>query len=234
MERKKCGLIVALDLPALDQARIFLDKLGMATPYVKVGPRLYALGGASFVKEIIGRGYSLFLDIKLHDIPNTVAMAVEPLAEMGLWGLSLHTSGGRDMMERSVKARDRMGSDMKLLGITVLTSLEGDQWDETHPGADIERSLKARAIAAETAGLDGIVCSPLDLSLLEGTAAKLVRVVPGIRRKGARADDQARTASAKEAAGLGAAYIVVGRPILEAEDPVAEAMSTIREISEVL
>ena len=104
MDSKQCGLILALDLPTLDGARAFLERLDKATPYVKVGPRLYAMGGISFAKEIINMGYNLFLDLKLHDIPNTVASAVEPLSEIGLWALTIHTSGGYEMMARSVAA----------------------------------------------------------------------------------------------------------------------------------
>jgi len=129
--------------------------------------------------------------------------------------------------------RDKTGSSMNLFAITVLTSLGGALWSEVHPGSDLDRSLEARALAAERAGLDGIVCSPLDLSLLKGKAGKLARVVPGIRRTRTSADDQTRVATAKEAAAAGASFIVVGRPILEAEDPIAEVKKTLEEISEV-
>ena len=234
MDSKQCGLILALDLPTLDGARAFLERLDKATPYVKVGPRLYAMGGISFAKEIINMGYNLFLDLKLHDIPNTVASAVEPLSEIGLWALTIHTSGGYEMMARSVAMRDKTGSNMNLFGITVLTSLGGELWSDVHPGSDLQSSLIARAETAERAGLDGIVCSPLDLSLLKGKAGKLARVVPGIRRMRTSAEDQTRVATAKEAAAAGASFIVVGRPILEAEDPIAEVKKTIGEISEVM
>lgn len=233
MENKKCELIVALDLPTLEEARSFLERLDKATPYVKIGPRLYAMGGATFINEIVKKGYSLFLDLKLHDIPNTVASAVEPLSEMGLWALTLHTSGGYDMMSRSVAMRDKKGSAMNLFGITVLTSLGGPLWSEVHPGSDLDCSLEARALAAERAGLDGIVCSPLDLSILIGKADKLARVVPGIRRTRASTEDQTRVATAKEAAARGASYIVVGRPILEADDPIKEVRNILEELSEV-
>lgn len=233
MENNKCELIAAVDLPTLDAAREFLEKLDKATPYVKIGPRLYAMGGAAFISEIVKKGYSLFLDLKLHDIPNTVASAVEPLSEMGLWALTIHTSGGHEMMSRSVAMRDKRRSRMNLFGITVLTSLGGDLWSEVHPGSDLNSSLEARALAAERAGLDGIVCSPLDLSLLRGKAEKLARVVPGIRRTRASTEDQTRVATAKEAAEAGASYIVVGRPILEAADPISEVRSILKEISGV-
>ena len=227
MNSLDCGLILALDVPSLNEAREFLKKLDGATPYVKMGPRLYALGGMTFAKEIIDMGYNVFLDLKLHDIPNTVASAVEPLASLGLWALTIHTSGGYEMMARSVAARDKAGSSMKLFGITVLTSLGGELWSDVHPDSDIQKSLLCRAETADRAGLDGIVCSPLDLQLLKGKAEKLLRIVPGIRTERVSTEDQTRVATAWDACAMGANYIVVGRPILEAKDPIAAAKNII-------
>ncbi|MEG1501879.1 MAG: orotidine-5'-phosphate decarboxylase [Synergistaceae bacterium] len=232
MMKEKCGLIVALDVPTLSDARNFLGRLDKATKYIKIGPRLYAMGGIGFAKEIINMGYNLFLDLKLHDIPNTVASAVEPLSELGLWALTIHTSGGYEMMARSVAMRDKTGSNMNLLGITVLTSLGGNLWSDVHPGSDLQEALVSRACEAEKAGLDGIVCSPLDLELLRGKAQKLLRVVPGIRAKKVSTEDQTRVATAKDAAENGANYIVVGRPIIEAIDPVIATQEILKTLSE--
>lgn len=233
MIKEKCGLIVALDVPSPEAARNFLDRLDKATQYIKIGPRLYAMGGLPFVKEIISRGYNVFLDLKLHDIPNTVAAAVEPLSEAGLWALTLHTSGGFEMMSRSAAIRDKTGSGMKLLGITVLTSLGGQLWSDVHPGCDMKEALIRRAETAQKAGLDGIVCSPVDLALLRGHAENLLRVVPGIRAKKVSTEDQTRVATAKDAAEAGASYIVVGRPILEAPDPIAATKDILKTLEEV-
>lgn len=233
MNNDKCRLITAVDVLTCDDARSFLDRLDKATEYVKIGPRLYALGGSAFCKEIIGMGYKLFLDLKLHDIPNTVASAVEPLSEMGLWALTIHTSGGYEMMARSAAMRDKTKSEMKLFGISVLTSLGGELWSDVHPGCDLNEALIARAETAQRAGLDGLVCSPLDLQLLSGKAEKLLRVVPGIRTQKVSTEDQTRSASAQDAARAGASYIVVGRPILEAADPIAAAKEIIRQLEEV-
>lgn len=233
MIKEKCGLIVALDVPSPEAARNFLDRLDKATQYIKIGPRLYAMGGLPFVKEIISRGYDVFLDLKLHDIPNTVASAVEPLSEAGLWALTLHTSGGFEMMARSAAIRDKAGSGMKLLGITVLTSLGGELWSDVHPGCDMKEALIRRAETAQKAGLDGIVCSPVDLALLRGHAENLLRVVPGIRAKKVSTEDQTRVATAKDAAEAGASYIVVGRPILEAPDPIAATKDILKTLEEV-
>lgn len=232
-DARSCGLILALDVQTTDAARSFLEKLDHATRHVKIGPRLYALGGAPFVGEIINMGYEVFLDLKLHDIPNTVASAVEPLSELGLWALTIHTSGGYEMMARSVAMRDKTGSKMKLLGITVLTSLGGELWSDVHPDCDMNAALVGRAETAERAGLDGIVCSPLDLELLSGKARKLVRVVPGIRAAKVSTEDQTRVATAEDAARNGAGYIVVGRPILEAAEPISAARDIIKRLSEV-
>lgn len=233
MIKDDCGLILALDVLTLDEARIFLEKLDKATPYIKIGPRLYALGGIKFAKEIIDMGYNLFLDLKLHDIPNTVASAVQPLSELGLWALTIHTSGGYEMMARSVEMRNKTESSMKLFGITVLTSLGGELWSDVHPESEIKQALISRAETAERAKLDGLVCSPLDLELLKGKAINLMRVVPGIRTAQVSTEDQTRIATAKEAAEAGANYIVVGRPILEAADPILAVKNIIKEISRV-
>ena len=158
---------------------------------------------------------------------------MEPLSELGLWALTIHTSGGYEMMSRSVAMRDKTGSKMKLLGITVLTSLGGELWSDVHPGSDLTQALISRAMTAEKAGLDGIVCSPLDLELLGGKAQGLLRVVPGIRASKVSTEDQTRVATAADAARSGADYIVVGRPILEAPSPVTAAKDILKTLSEV-
>ena len=233
MHKDNCGLILALDVLTLEDARSFLKKLKTATPYIKIGPRLYALGGINFAKEIIDMGYKLFLDLKLHDIPNTVASAVEPLSQIGLWALTIHTSGGYEMMARSVAMREKMGSNMNLFGITVLTSRSGKEWSDVNPKTEIKEALISRAETAERAGLDGLVCSPLDLHLLQDKAKGLMRVVPGIRAAKVSTEDQARIATAAEAATAGANYIVVGRPILEANDPINATKNIIEILSKV-
>ena len=136
------------------------------------------------------------------------------------------------MMARSVAMRDKTGSPMKLFGITVLTSLGGELWSDVHPGCDMNEALAGRAETAERAGLDGIVCSPLDLELLQGRAKKLLRIVPGIRAKKVSTEDQTRVATAADAAKAGASYIVVGRPILEAADPIAAAKDILKTLEE--
>ncbi len=217
-ERKSLPLFAALDLNTLREARQTMDILSGVVDAIKIGPRLYAQGGTQFLKEIIDHGFKLFLDLKLHDIPNTVKLAVETLADVGIFCLTMHTDGGRRMMEESVAVRDRAGSDMKLLGITVLTSFDEKGWDEVAPGCPMETAIKKRAWLCGDCGMDGLVCSPLDLPMVcEVTPPSLLKVVPGVRLV-AGGDDQSRVATPAEAFRNGADYIVMGRPIYKAPD----------------
>jgi orotidine-5'-phosphate decarboxylase len=142
-------------------------------------------------------------------------MAVDALSDLGIWALTLHTSGGIPMMARAREAAHRNGETL-LLGVTVLTSLAGEDWDRVHPGLALEEALRGRAEAAQEAGIDGVVCSPLDLPLINSTC-NLMKVVPGIR-PASLGDDQARVATPSKAIASGADYLVVGRPILKASD----------------
>lgn len=208
-------LILALDVEAPEDIFPLLDELQGELHYVKIGPRLYFQGGQDLIRRLVGQGYKVFLDLKLHDIPNTVGMAVEALSDLGIWALTLHTSGGIPMMARAREAA-RQNSEMLLLGVTVLTSLAGEDWDRVHPALALEKALRGRAEAAGEAGIDGVVCSPLDLPLIR-SACDLLTVVPGIR-PASMGDDQARIATPSRAIASGADYLVVGRPILKAID----------------
>ena len=142
-------LILALDTPGTKEGLALLDRLKAPWMKVKVGPRLFALGGETFLRDLQERGHRVFLDLKLHDIPNTVAQAVEVYARWGLWALTVHTSGGETMMRR---AREAAGTDLLLLGVTVLTSLDGPEWEAVHPGCSLERALSGRAALARARG----------------------------------------------------------------------------------
>lgn len=215
---KSLPLFVALDVNTLREARQTMDQLTGLVDAIKIGPRLYAQGGTHFLKEITDHGYKLFLDLKLHDIPNTVRLAVEALADLGIFCLTLHSSGGRRMMEESVAARDRMCSSMKLLGITVLTSFDEKGWAEVDPGCSMDDAIKKRAWLCGDCGMDGVVCSPLDLpAVCSVTPSSLLKVVPGVRLA-SHDDDQSRVATPAQAFKSGADYIVVGRPIYKALD----------------
>lgn len=231
-EHTSLPLFAALDLDTLRKARRTMDALSGIVDAIKIGPRLYAQGGAPFLKEIVDHGFKLFLDLKLHDIPNTVRLAVETLADLGIFCLTLQAAGGRRMMEESVAARDRLGSTMKLLGITVLTSFDEKSWDEVAPGCPMDVAIKKRAWLCGDCGMDGLVCSPLDLPEVRAvTPPTLLKVVPGVRLV-AGGDDQSRVATPADAFRNGADYIVMGRPIYKAPDvrkAVAEIARSIEE-----
>ncbi len=219
-EEKIHPLILALDTHDLQEAREFLAPLRSMLRYVKVGPRLWALGGVPFLKEISSQGFDIFLDLKLHDIPNTVAGAVDALSDLGLWALTLHAAGGRKMLEAAVSARDDADSEMVLLGVSVLTSLDQPAWETVCPGSVLTEAIKSRTRLCADCSMDGLVCSPLDLGMVRETAGEeLITVVPGVRPWKVN-DDQKRSATPAEAIRNGADYLVVGRPIIQSDDPL--------------
>ncbi|RKJ80824.1 MULTISPECIES: orotidine-5'-phosphate decarboxylase [unclassified Pyramidobacter] len=233
-EHTSLPLFAALDLDTLREARRTMDALSGIVDAIKIGPRLYAQGGAPFLKEIVDHGFKLFLDLKLHDIPNTVRLAVETLGDLGIFCLTLQAAGGRRMMEESVAARDRLGSTMKLLGITVLTSFDEKSWDEVAPGCPMDAAIKKRAWLCGDCGMDGLVCSPLDLTEVRAvTPPTLLKVVPGVRLV-AGGDDQSRVATPADAFRNGADYIVMGRPIYKAPDVRKAVEEIARSIEEGL
>lgn len=215
----KPRLIVALDQDTVRRALYFLDKWGQRVRFIKIGPGLFAQGGRALLSELHGGGWKVFLDLKLHDIPNTVAKAVRALSEEAAWAITLHTSGGAAMMEAASLARE--DGKTLLFGVTVLTSMDDRSWQEVHPGCPMNAALLKRAEVAKNSGMDGIVCSPGDLSLFgRERFGSLLKIVPGIRPSAyERADDQKRAATPRFAAKGGADYLVVGRPITQAHDP---------------
>lgn len=226
-------LILALDVERVNEGRELLVALRGELKYVKIGHQLYARGGFPFLKEIIAMDYSIFLDLKLHDIPNTVFMAVDALASEGLWALTLHCGGGRKMLEEARRAKEKAGSKTNLLGVTVLTSFDDVSWEEAAPGCSLSDALERRTALCKKADMDGIVCSPLDLPVVRTAGKGLFTVVPGVRTAGVP-DDQARTATPQKAIGEGADYIVVGRPIVNATDRMASVKDIAAAIEEGL
>lgn len=220
MSSNDLPLILALDTSTPEEAETILDKVTRAISFVKIGHRLYTLGGIPFLEHIMKRGFNIFLDLKLHDIPNTVSIALEPLMDMGLWSLTLHTAGGREMLEGAVKTKERKCSDTLLLGVTVLTSHSPKSWEEVNPGCSLEKALVERAKLSADVGMDGIVCSPLDLPIINRSGLEgLIRVVPGVRFQEGL-DDQKRVTTPGKAFLEGADYIVVGRPIIKDPEPL--------------
>jgi orotidine-5'-phosphate decarboxylase len=196
---------------------------------------MFTACGPDCVREVAGMGFDVFLDLKLHDIPNTVARAVESAARLPVRMLTLHTAGGREMMRRAVKAQEQSASQLLLLGVTVLTSLGESDLRETGVGAGPEAQVVRLARLAVGCGLGGLVCSPLEIAPLRAQLPPAVKLVtPGIRPAGTGGgDDQTRVMTPAEAARAGANFIVVGRPIFKATDPVAAAQAILAELKTV-
>jgi orotidine-5'-phosphate decarboxylase len=222
-------LIVALDVPDPDRALALAARLAPVVGAVKVGLELFTTAGPDIVRRLRAAGAAVFLDLKLHDIPNTVARAVEAAVRLDVQMLTVHTSGGRAMLaaaEQAARAEaQRRGQAPPLvLGVTVLTSLDDAALAEVGVAAGAAAQVERLARLAVSAGLRGLVCSPLELPVLRAALPREIRLVtPGIRPPGTEAGDQKRTLGPREALAAGADWLVVGRPILAAPDPRAAA-----------
>jgi orotidine-5'-phosphate decarboxylase len=193
---------------------------------------MFTRAGPAFVEQVAGMGFEIFLDLKYHDIPNTVAAACEAAADMGVWMMNVHASGGRKMM---TTAADRLAQRQRrplLIGVTLLTSLgEEDIAEIGYTGSPTDNVLRLAALA-EDSGLDGVVCSPLEVSPLRAERGAGFRLVtPGVRPAGASVDDQKRIMTPADAIRAGASYLVVGRPITAADDPPAALAAINAEVA---
>lgn len=220
-------LIVALDVPTREKALSLAKELKDSVSIFKVGPVLFTRYGPSIVKDIKDCGANVFLDLKIYDIPNTVASAVKAIAELGVAMFTVHISGGKDMLKAAVDVRSSMcnvdprSSFPKILGVTVLTSIAE---------ASIEEVMGLVNIAKDV-GLDGVIASPQEVESIRKAVGKdFLIVTPGVRPKGTEAGDQKRTATPKEAVQKGADYIVVGRPIIESNQPKEVVKQILDEI----
>ncbi|MEO5959369.1 MAG: orotidine-5'-phosphate decarboxylase [Opitutaceae bacterium] len=235
-----CDLILVLDAQSPRDVAPTLRQLQGTVRWVKVGLEMFTACGPDAVREIAGLGFDVFLDLKLHDIPNTVAKAVESCAKLPIRMLTLHTCGGREMMQWAVKSQQQHSPDLLLLGVTVLTSMSAPSLAETGVASSPESQVVRLGQLAADSGLRGLVCSPLEIAPLRAALPPtIVLVTPGIRPApvgpplaGApRTDDQTRVMTPAEAARAGATYIVVGRPIFKAPDPAAAARAILAELS---
>ena len=229
-----CELILVLDAQSPRDVAPTLRQLQGTVQWVKVGLEMFTACGPDSVREIAGLGFKVFLDLKLHDIPNTVAKAVESCARLPIGMLTLHTSGGREMMQWAIKAQQQHAPDLLLLGVTVLTSTSAAGLAETGVADFPEKQVVRLGQLAVDSGLRGLVCSPLEIAPLRSVLPSNVSLItPGIRPRDAKADDQTRVMTPAEAARAGASFIVVGRPIFKAADPVFAARSILADVQSV-
>jgi len=214
-------IIVALDVATADEAYRLIDQLEAGRCRVKVGKQLFTSCGPELVRNIVNRGFDVFLDLKYHDIPNTVAAAVQAAADLGVWMLNVHASGGRAMLEAASRALSSRGAEAPLLiGVTVLTSLAQEDLVEIGIDCSPEEQVRRLATLSADCGLDGVVCSAAETRLLRAALpADFCLVTPGIRRPEDAAADQKRVVGPAEAIALGSTYLVVGRPITRADSP---------------
>ncbi len=224
-------LIVALDTPNVEKTRVLVQKLGDSVGFYKVGKELFTAVGPSIVAELVASGKKVFLDLKFHDIPNTVAGAVRSAASLGVSLLTVHASGGSKMLRAAAEAAAQSETRPTVLAVTVLTSLAAADLEEIGVAGGVEAQVLRLATLALDAGCGGIVASAQEASSLRralGTTFTLV--TPGIRPAGSVAADQARVVTPEAAIRAGADYLVVGRPISAADDPAESARTILRQI----
>lgn len=213
-------VLIALDFASADQALEFVETVDPGQCRLKVGKELFAVAGPSFVKQLIDQGFDVFLDLKYHDIPNTVAKAVQAAARMGVWMVNVHALGGRKMMEAAKKAIEASENKPLLIAVTVLTSMEQADLEELGlPGSPRDNVLRL-ANLAKSSGLDGVVCSAQEASDLKAELGSgFCLVTPGIRPAGSAVNDQKRIMTPADAVQAGSSYLVIGRPITQADNP---------------
>jgi orotidine-5'-phosphate decarboxylase len=235
LEEARKRLIVALDFPQADAAIEFVDRLDGQALWLKVGLELFAAAGPSVIEPLLKRGHSIFLDLKFHDIPNTVAGAVRSAASLGVGMMTVHACGGPAMLAAARAAVAGIENRPQLLAVTVLTSMDAQQVEAVGIGRSPARQVELLAKMGIGAGINGFVCSPQEVAALRGlTGPEGVLVIPGIRPAGASVGDQKRIATPADALRQGASYLVVGRPITQAPDPAEAAEAILREMAEAL
>lgn len=233
-KKSSTRIIVALDYADQQSALDFVDQLSPDKCKLKVGKELFARTGPELIKHLVDRGYEVFLDLKFHDIPNTVAAAVLVCADLGVWMVNVHCLGGSKMLQAARRALDGHGGGTLLTGVTVLTSLNHN--DLLEIGLNRQPGEQALLLArlAKQAGLDGIVCSGREAGVIKDQCGDdFLRVTPGIRPKDyTTEDDQVRTLTPKQALSQGSSYLVIGRPVTGASAPVDALLAIKREIGE--
>jgi orotidine-5'-phosphate decarboxylase len=225
-------IVVALDYPDPEAARRFVARVRPELCRLKVGKELFVAAGPSFVEELVDQGYAVFLDLKFHDIPNTVAQACKTAARLGVWMINVHASGGPRMLAAAREALEGPGERPLLIAVTVLTSMGGEELRAVGVADEPETQVLRLAGLARDAGLDGVVCSAREApALRQAMGEGFFLVTPGIRPAGSDAADQTRILTPAQAIRAGSDYLVIGRPITQAGDPVAALREIAAEIA---
>jgi orotidine-5'-phosphate decarboxylase len=224
-------IIVALDFPEESQALSLVDQLDPTLCRLKIGKEMFTRLGPAFVERIAAKGFQIFLDLKFHDIPNTVAAACAAAADLGVWMVNVHASGGRRMMEAARERLENYAQRPLLIGVTILTSLGQEDIAEVGYTGSPEENVVRLARLADSSGLDGIVCSPLEAAAVRPqVSGEFLLVTPGVRPGFASTDDQKRVMTPRDALDNGADMLVIGRPITAAEDPMKNLHLILEEI----
>ncbi len=222
-------IIVALDFPSASKALELVERLEPERCRLKVGKELFTRGGPVLVEQLVAKGYDVFLDLKFHDIPNTVAAACSAAADLGVWMVNVHAQGGRRMMEAASEALQKTSHQPLLIAVTILTSMGEEDIHEVGLAGSPADNVKRLATLAQSAGLNGVVCSPKEVAMLRETISRDFQLVtPGIRPGWAAKGDQTRITTPADAIALGSNYLVIGRPITGSDEPL-EALSMIED-----
>ncbi|WP_198674960.1 orotidine-5'-phosphate decarboxylase [Aliidiomarina taiwanensis] len=226
-------IIIALDYNNADDAVTFAKTVSPDACRLKVGKELFTAGGPSLVKQLVAMGFDIFLDLKFHDIPNTVAQAVKASADLGVWMVNVHASGGERMMRAAKEALAEYKEHAPLLiAVTVLTSMDEAELAATGVQQPLEQHVLHLAKLAQKAGLDGVVCSAHEAQTLRAElGSEFCLVTPGIRPEGAETQDQTRIMTPVQAVAAGSDYLVMGRPIRQSSDPVATLSAINQQLS---
>jgi len=222
-------VIVALDFDDLSIANSFVEQVSPETCRLKVGKEMFTYFGPAFVNSLVDRGFDVFLDLKFHDIPNTVAKACKAAANLGVWMMNVHATGGPKMLEAAKKALEEFGSEKpKLISVTMLTSMDETQAAKVGIECSLEQQVLRLAKLTKDSGLDGVVCSAQEAQSLRALmGSEFCLVTPGIRPEGSAFDDQSRVMTPNQAIAAGSDYLVIGRPVTQSQNP----FNTLKQIN---
>ena len=234
MQKNDSKIIVALDYADINEAKDLVEKLTPDLCKLKVGKEMFTRFGPEFVKELCKENFDVFLDLKFHDIPNTVAKACEAANDLGVWMMNVHAQGGMRMMEAAKDALSNSNSQAKLIAVTVLTSMDKNDLSALGIKQDPSEFAQSLAQLSHDAGLDGIVCSAQEAVQMRAKFGDSFSLVtPGIRPTGSVSDDQRRIMTPVDAINAGSSYLVIGRPITKSDDPVGVLTTINSEISDL-